>query len=74
MKSRKAYEKEKMKITKEVSKVMDKVVNSAFSEVDAISVEFMKRLYNGRRNRALHGGRLRDIVVQLSLNSCGRIL
>jgi geranylgeranyl pyrophosphate synthase len=71
MKNRKTYEKEKMKITKEVSKVMDNIINQAFSEMDLVSVNFMKKLYDGRRNRALNGGRLRDIVVQLSLNSCG---
>jgi len=71
MEKRTNYEQEKMAITKQVSEVMENVVEKSFSELDSTSVEFMKKLYTGRKNRAIRGGRLRDIIVKLTLNLCG---
>ncbi|MFZ5955495.1 MAG: polyprenyl synthetase family protein [Nanoarchaeota archaeon] len=68
---RQTYENQKMKITDKVSEVMDDYVKDAFSKLDETSVNFMKRLYDGRRNRALNGGRLRDAIVAICLNICG---
>lgn len=68
---REKYEKEKIRITNKVSTVMDGIVSDVFSQLDSVSVNFMKLLYQGRRNRALNGGRLRDVIVKLTLNSCG---
>jgi geranylgeranyl pyrophosphate synthase len=71
MEKRTNYEQEKMTITKQVSEIMENVVEKSFSELDSTSVEFMKKLYTGRKNRAMKGGRLRDIIVKLTLNLCG---
>lgn len=71
MKNRNTYEKEKIKITKAVSEVMNATVNNFFSELDAPIIKFIKKLYDGRINRANQGGRLRDIMALLSLKYCG---
>jgi hypothetical protein len=65
------YEIEKIKITAKVSEIMDISAKKAFDEIDLASVEFMKKLYTGRRNRAIRGGRLRDAIVYISLKICG---
>jgi len=71
MEKRKEYEKEKLKITQQVSKVMDKVVKETFNQLDSYSVKFIRILYDGRRNRAVKGGRLRDAIVLLTSKMCG---
>ena len=73
MNKRITYEQEKMEITREVSKIMDLAITPIFRELDLISAEFIKKLYLGRRNRALIGGRLRDIIIKVVLNLCGII-
>lgn len=70
MKSRKSYELEKIEITKAVSKVMNELVDKSFANLDSNSVNFMKKLYDGRIKRASNGGRLRDIITKISLNYC----
>lgn len=69
--NRDLYEKQKLKVTARVSRIMDAYAFPAFDEMDPISVAFMKRLYNGRRNRSLKGGRLRDMAIRMALNICG---
>lgn len=68
---RSLYEMKKLMITSQVSKVMDAMVSYAFAQLDQTAIAFMRKLYNGRRDRALKGGRLRDIVVALTLEICG---
>lgn len=65
------YEAKKLKITSKVSEVMDSVVSSAFTRFGASSVTFIRKLYDGRRNRAIKGGRLRDAIVMLILEAYG---
>jgi geranylgeranyl pyrophosphate synthase len=65
------YEAQKLKITARVSEVMDSAVSSAFAEMDQTAIAFMRRLYGGRRDRALKGGRLRDIMTILAFDICG---
>lgn len=68
---RQKYEKEKLKVTKEVSKIMEVSIKRIFKELDKESIKFIKILYEGRKNRAIKGGRLRDMIVYLSLKSNG---
>lgn len=69
--SRTEYEQEKTQITSEVSRIMDLAIAPTLLDLDSQTKEFIKRLYEGRRNRAIQGGRLRDIVVKTTLNLCG---
>lgn len=69
--TRELYEAKKLKITSAVSKVMDIAVSTAFKEFGVSSVAFMRKLYNGRRDRAIKGGRLRDAIVKLTLELYG---
>ncbi len=65
------YEAKKLKITSRVSQVMDTAVSSTFTEFGASSVAFMRKLYDGRRGRAIKGGRLRDAIMKLILELYG---
>lgn len=65
------YEKEKILITREASKVMDLAIIKAFQDLDANLIFFMNKLYYARRSRAENSGRLRDALVALTLKICG---